>query len=199
MPLHRPHWNPFPTGGGGGTARKRHRGELAGKPGQRRGTRPMEGVGPRRQPVPGPGLADCQVTPRTTARVSSGCFALRPPRAARTRPRRLSLRLPQRPALSQPRRSVTHMPPDCNGLRQASTDCPRNAKHALRVVAIRSASPGRREGGGPRWHGRMPDPTAADAVSDRLVHGAYRLAIGGPMMKLRANAMAAEADDAPAA
>lgn len=29
------------------------------------------------------------------------------------------------------------------------------------------------------WHARFPDPTIADAVLDRLVHNAYRLALKG--------------------
>ncbi len=38
-----------------------------------------------------------------------------------------------------------------------------------------------------RWHAVMPDPTVADAVLDRLVHGAYRIELHGESMrKLRA-------------
>lgn len=37
------------------------------------------------------------------------------------------------------------------------------------------------------WHAVMPDPSVADAVLDRLVHGAYRIALRGESMrKLRA-------------
>lgn len=37
------------------------------------------------------------------------------------------------------------------------------------------------------WHGRMGDPTIADAILDRLVHGAYRIELRGESMrKLRA-------------
>jgi DNA replication protein DnaC len=40
-----------------------------------------------------------------------------------------------------------------------------------------------------RWHALLPDPTVADAVLDRLVHGAYRLELRGESMrKLRARA-----------
>ena len=29
------------------------------------------------------------------------------------------------------------------------------------------------------WHARFPDPTIGDAILDRLVHNAYRLALQG--------------------
>lgn len=34
-----------------------------------------------------------------------------------------------------------------------------------------------------RWHAVMPDPTVADAVLDRLVHGAYRIELKGESMR----------------
>ncbi|MGH9919292.1 MAG: ATP-binding protein, partial [Nitrososphaerales archaeon] len=34
-----------------------------------------------------------------------------------------------------------------------------------------------------RWHAVMPDPTVADAVLDRLVHGAYRVEMRGESMR----------------
>jgi DNA replication protein DnaC len=33
------------------------------------------------------------------------------------------------------------------------------------------------------WHARVPDPTLADAVLDRLVHNAYRLELKGESMR----------------
>jgi len=33
------------------------------------------------------------------------------------------------------------------------------------------------------WHARIPDPTLADAVLDRLVHNAYRLEVKGESMR----------------
>ena len=33
------------------------------------------------------------------------------------------------------------------------------------------------------WHGRMGDPTIADAILDRLVHGAHRIALRGESMR----------------
>ncbi len=37
------------------------------------------------------------------------------------------------------------------------------------------------------WHLRIPDPTLADAILDRIVHGAYRLQLEGESQrKLRA-------------
>jgi DNA replication protein DnaC len=31
-----------------------------------------------------------------------------------------------------------------------------------------------------RWHGHIADPTHADAICDRLLHNAYRIALKGP-------------------
>lgn len=48
-----------------------------------------------------------------------------------------------------------------------------------------------------RWHSVMPDPTVADAVLDRLVHGAYHIELHGESMrKLRATPPV-KAGDAP--
>jgi DNA replication protein DnaC len=33
------------------------------------------------------------------------------------------------------------------------------------------------------WHLRFPDPTLADAISDRLIHNAYRLDLKGDSMR----------------
>jgi DNA replication protein DnaC len=33
------------------------------------------------------------------------------------------------------------------------------------------------------WHGRIPDPTVADAILDRLIHNAYRLTLEGESMR----------------
>jgi DNA replication protein DnaC len=33
------------------------------------------------------------------------------------------------------------------------------------------------------WHGLLPDPTVADAILDRLVHNAYRIALAGESMR----------------
>ena len=33
------------------------------------------------------------------------------------------------------------------------------------------------------WHARIPDPTLADAVLDRLIHSAYRLDLEGESMR----------------
>jgi DNA replication protein DnaC len=35
----------------------------------------------------------------------------------------------------------------------------------------------------PDWHSRIPDPTIADAVLDRLIHNAYRLELQGESMR----------------
>jgi DNA replication protein DnaC len=44
-----------------------------------------------------------------------------------------------------------------------------------------------------QWHARIGDPTIADAILDRLVHGAHRIELRGESMrKLRARAEAAE-------
>lgn len=41
-----------------------------------------------------------------------------------------------------------------------------------------------------QWHGRIGDPTIADAILDRLVHGAHRIDLRGESMrKLRASAV----------
>ncbi len=38
------------------------------------------------------------------------------------------------------------------------------------------------------WHTRFPDPTLADAILDRTIHNAYRLALlGDSQRKLRGN------------
>lgn len=34
-----------------------------------------------------------------------------------------------------------------------------------------------------QWHGTMSDPTAADAILDRLVHGAYKIVLSGESMR----------------
>ena len=31
-----------------------------------------------------------------------------------------------------------------------------------------------------KWHDRLGEPTLADAILDRLLHGAYRIALKGP-------------------
>ncbi|MGC8489837.1 MAG: ATP-binding protein, partial [Clostridia bacterium] len=42
------------------------------------------------------------------------------------------------------------------------------------------------------WHGRIGDPTIADAILDRLVHGAHRIELRGESMrKLRADKIGA--------
>lgn len=47
------------------------------------------------------------------------------------------------------------------------------------------------------WHAVMPDPSVADAVLDRLVHGAYRIALRGESMrKMRARPATASTDTA---
>ena len=33
------------------------------------------------------------------------------------------------------------------------------------------------------WHARIPDPTLADSVLDRLIHNAYRLTLSGDSMR----------------
>ena len=33
------------------------------------------------------------------------------------------------------------------------------------------------------WHARIPDPTLADAIADRLIHNAYRLTLKGESMR----------------
>jgi len=39
------------------------------------------------------------------------------------------------------------------------------------------------------WHAAMADPTLADAILDRLVHGAYKIVLKGESMRkvMRAN------------
>ena len=34
-----------------------------------------------------------------------------------------------------------------------------------------------------KWHDVIDEPTFADAILDRLVHNAYRLALGGPSLR----------------
>jgi DNA replication protein DnaC len=42
------------------------------------------------------------------------------------------------------------------------------------------------------WHSRIPDPTVADAILDRLVHNAHRLELlGDSQRKIRAEAIMA--------
>jgi DNA replication protein DnaC len=41
-----------------------------------------------------------------------------------------------------------------------------------------------------KWHDRLGDPTLADAILDRLVHGAYRVALKGPSRRKEAAAKA---------
>jgi len=33
------------------------------------------------------------------------------------------------------------------------------------------------------WHGVIKDSTVADAIMDRLIHGAYRIELGGPSLR----------------
>ena len=42
-----------------------------------------------------------------------------------------------------------------------------------------------------KWHDVIDEPTFADAILDRLVHNAYRLALAGPSLR---NTEAAEAE-----
>jgi DNA replication protein DnaC len=53
-----------------------------------------------------------------------------------------------------------------------------------------------------RWHDQIGDPTYADAILDRLVHNAYRLALTGksmrPRLSQRADAAAPDATDGTA-
>src|SRR5215813_11508217 len=44
------------------------------------------------------------------------------------------------------------------------------------------------------WHEVIGDPTFADAILDRIVHNAYRLALNGPSMRKSQAARAAEAE-----
>ena len=44
-----------------------------------------------------------------------------------------------------------------------------------------------------KWHDVIDEPTFADAILDRLVHNAYRLALAGPSLR---NPEAAEAEPA---
>ncbi len=37
------------------------------------------------------------------------------------------------------------------------------------------------------WHGLLPDPTVADAILDRLVHNAHKIALKGESMRKVAN------------
>lgn len=34
-----------------------------------------------------------------------------------------------------------------------------------------------------QWHQKLPDPTIADAICDRLVHKAYKFELGGESMR----------------
>ena len=45
-----------------------------------------------------------------------------------------------------------------------------------------------------KWHDVIDEPTFADAILDRLVHNAYRLALAGPSLR---NPEAAHAEPAP--
>src|SRR5260221_149332 len=51
-----------------------------------------------------------------------------------------------------------------------------------------------------KWHDVIDEPTFADAILDRLVHNAYRLALGGPSLRNPevAEAEAASVDAQPA-
>jgi DNA replication protein DnaC len=51
-----------------------------------------------------------------------------------------------------------------------------------------------------KWHDVIDEPTFADAILDRLVHNAYRLALGGPSLRNPevAGAEAASIDAEPA-
>ena len=50
-------------------------------------------------------------------------------------------------------------------------------RHNLHATIITSQIPR------PEWHGRIGDPTLADAILDRLVHGAYTLDLKGESMR----------------
>lgn len=39
------------------------------------------------------------------------------------------------------------------------------------------------------WHGQLPDPTVADAILDRLVHNAHKIALRGESMQKAANTL----------
>jgi hypothetical protein len=50
-----------------------------------------------------------------------------------------------------------------------------------------------------RWYEIIGDPTLADAILDRIVHSAYRIALtGDSMRKLKAQALAGTETAAPA-
>jgi DNA replication protein DnaC len=51
-----------------------------------------------------------------------------------------------------------------------------------------------------KWHDVIDEPTFADAILDRLVHNAYRLALGGPSLRNpeAGNAEPASVDAEPA-
>jgi DNA replication protein DnaC len=46
-----------------------------------------------------------------------------------------------------------------------------------------------------QWHAAIGDPTLADAILDRLVHNAYKLALSGKTMRKNENLTPAEADE----
>ena len=48
-----------------------------------------------------------------------------------------------------------------------------------------------------RWHDQIADPTYADAILDRLVHNAYRLALTGKSMRPRLSQRSDGAEQAP--
>ena len=50
-------------------------------------------------------------------------------------------------------------------------------RYGLRATAIASQTPL------DQWHGLFPDPTVADAILDRMVHQAHRLALQGESMR----------------
>jgi DNA replication protein DnaC len=47
-------------------------------------------------------------------------------------------------------------------------------RHGVRATVITSQLPAE------RWHDYLADPTVADAICDRVIHGAHRLALKGP-------------------
>ena len=44
------------------------------------------------------------------------------------------------------------------------------------------------------WHARLPDPTLADAILDRLIHNAYRLELKGESMRKVHSPLATDPD-----
>lgn len=46
-----------------------------------------------------------------------------------------------------------------------------------------------------QWHTAIGDPTLADAILDRLVHNAYRIALNGKTMRKNENLTHADAPE----